>query len=67
MNDQELKDWIETTFKTFLEIGYTKINDNETNAYKEAFEQYLLDNNIDYDVELEFDYVTFINKNYSKG
>jgi hypothetical protein len=60
MKSQELKEWIQTTFESFVELGYVIIHDNETDIYKELFEEYLINNNIDYDVEFEFDYVRFI-------
>jgi hypothetical protein len=60
MKSQEIKEWIQTTFESFVELGYVIIHDNETDIYKELFEEYLINNNTDYDVEFEFDYVRFI-------
>jgi hypothetical protein len=60
MKSQELTEWIQTTFESFVELGYVIIHDNQTDIYKELFEEYLINNNIDYDVEFEFDYVRFI-------
>jgi hypothetical protein len=53
-------DWIELTFEAFNKVGYVVIGDKDTDIFKDSFANYLIKNNIDYDVEFEIEYVKFI-------